>query len=69
MMLERSRPGTRILFRSAHSEPAYLSSVTAGDRGRPLREVLRFHDDWARALTREDRVHTYAGFHIADVPA
>jgi len=69
MMLARSRPGTRILFRSAHAEPAYLSSVTAGDRRRPLREALHFHDDWARALTREDRVHTYAGFHIADVPA
>ena len=23
----------------------------------------------AKALTEQDRVHTYAGFHIADVPA
>jgi dTDP-4-dehydrorhamnose 3,5-epimerase len=69
MMLARSRAGTRILFRSAHSEPAYLSQVTVGGTRSPLRQSLHFHDDWARALTREDRVHTYAGFHIADVLA
>ena len=67
MMLARARAGTRILFRSAHADPAYISTVQAGTERRPLREALRFHDDWARALTREDRVHTYAGFHIADV--
>jgi S-adenosylmethionine-diacylglycerol 3-amino-3-carboxypropyl transferase len=69
MLLARSRAGTRILFRSAHADPGYLSRVTGGSPRRPLREALHFHDDWARALTREDRVHTYAGFHIADVPA
>ncbi len=69
MMLARAQAGTRILFRSAHSEPAYLSRVTVGGTRRPLRRSLHFHDDLARALTREDRVHTYAGFHIADVPA
>mgnify|MGYP003526222172 CR=1 FL=1 len=34
-----------------------------------LRELLRFHDAWADELSRHDRVHTYAGFHIADVRA
>jgi S-adenosylmethionine-diacylglycerol 3-amino-3-carboxypropyl transferase len=30
-------------------------------------EMLHFHPELAQALTRQDRVHTYAGFHIADI--
>ena len=37
--------------------------------GRHLRDALRFHDGLAMALQSQDRVQTYAGFHIADVPA
>jgi S-adenosylmethionine-diacylglycerol 3-amino-3-carboxypropyl transferase len=33
-----------------------------------LRELLHFRDELAMALQAQDRVHTYAGFHIADVP-
>jgi S-adenosylmethionine-diacylglycerol 3-amino-3-carboxypropyl transferase len=36
---------------------------------RGLTELVRFHPEWARELTRQDRVHTYAGFHIADLPS
>ena len=32
-----------------------------------LMEVLDFHPELAQELTRQDRVHTYAGFHIADI--
>lgn len=35
----------------------------------PAVDALRFHPERARELTRQDRVHTYAGFHIADVAA
>jgi S-adenosylmethionine-diacylglycerol 3-amino-3-carboxypropyl transferase len=66
-ILARAAPSARILFRSAHAQPAYLQGITVDQAGTRLREVLRFHDDWARELTRKDRVHTYAGFHIADV--
>jgi len=56
-------PGARVLFRSAHRRPPYLDTLNVG--GRPIRERLAFDDAWAERLTREDRVHTYAGFHIA----
>ena len=66
-ILERAAPGARIIFRSAHSEPAYLAAVRvgAGRHRRPLLEALEFRRDLARRLQREDRVQTYAGFHIA----
>ena len=35
----------------------------------PVSEALRFHPERARELARLDRVHTYAGFHIADIAA
>ncbi len=66
-IMERATPGARILFRSAHARPAYLERIRLDSR--PLREKLRFHDELAQRLTLQDRVHTYAGFHIAEVPA
>ena len=68
-IFDRAAPGARAIFRSAHARPRYLDRVsiaTAGGR-QPVKDRLRFHDEWARTLTRQDRVHTYAGFHIADV--
>ena len=68
-ILARAADGARAIFRSAHANPAYLAAVRVGtgaDR-RPLLESLRFHPELAARLQREDRVHTYAGFHIADV--
>ena len=69
LILQRAPAGARIIFRSAHAEPAYLAQIHAGPARVALRAWLRFHDEWAQALSRADRVHTYAGFHIADVPA
>jgi len=66
-ILDRAAPGARILFRSAHANPGYLERFMVG--GRRLREQLVFHDELAQRLSLLDRVHTYAGFHIADVPA
>lgn len=70
-ILARASAGARLIFRSAHARPAYLAQLDVGtgaDR-RPLLETLRFHPELAERLTRYDRVHTYAGFHIADVRA
>jgi S-adenosylmethionine-diacylglycerol 3-amino-3-carboxypropyl transferase len=66
-ILARAAPGARILFRSAHAEPAYLAAVEVGEGAarRPLLERLAFRRELARRLQREDRVQTYAGFHIA----
>jgi S-adenosylmethionine-diacylglycerol 3-amino-3-carboxypropyl transferase len=68
-ILARATPGARLIFRSAHRRPRYLEALRIGDARRNLRELLDFKDDLAIALHPQDRVHTYAGFHIADVPA
>jgi len=65
-ILLRSAPGARVLFRSAHHAPRYLDSLRL-DGGGALRQRLRFHDAFARSLEPLDRVHTYAGLHIADI--
>jgi S-adenosylmethionine-diacylglycerol 3-amino-3-carboxypropyl transferase len=67
-ILRRARPGARILLRSAHEDPAFLRWVRVGHWRRPLDEVLRFDVELAARLHADDRVHTYAGFKIADVP-
>jgi S-adenosylmethionine-diacylglycerol 3-amino-3-carboxypropyl transferase len=70
-ILARAARGTRVIFRSAHQAPAYLRAVRVdtGRGERPVTEALRFHVERARELSRLDRVHTYAGFHIADIAA
>lgn len=63
---ERATPDARVIFRSAHHDPGYLDGLRLGD-GRALRDRLEFHEDLSAALQPRDRVHTYAGFHIADI--
>ncbi len=66
-ILRRARPGARVLLRSAHEDPAFLHWVRVGHWRRPLDEVLTFDRSLAARLHVDDRVHTYAGFMIADV--
>lgn len=66
-ILAHAAPRARVIFRSAHSRPKYLDTICV--EGVKLTEHLSFHEDLARELSRQDRVHTYAGFHICDVPA
>ncbi len=66
-IFRHATPAARLIFRSAHRRPRYLEAVTIG--GTSLIERLTFHERTARELAREDRVHTYAGFHICDVAA
>jgi S-adenosylmethionine-diacylglycerol 3-amino-3-carboxypropyl transferase len=68
-ILARATDGARVIFRSAHARPGYLDSVRvrAHGRDRPLQDVLVSHPELAAELMRLDRVHTYAGFHIADL--
>jgi len=68
-ILQRAAARTRVIFRSAHANPAYLAHIQVRTGGVPRRlaEVVRFNQSLAAALQREDRVHTYAGFHIGDV--
>ena len=67
-ILEKATATARVIFRSAHMQPAYIEALRLSG-GRRLRDVLDFRDGLARALQSLDRVHTYAGFHIADVRA
>ncbi|MBK5940140.1 DUF3419 family protein [Halochromatium roseum] len=67
LILERARADARIIFRSAHAAPSYLEALEVSpERGR-LRDCLQFHPELAAQLQPLDRVHTYAGFHIADL--
>ena len=70
-ILDAASSDARLIFRSAHQRPAYLERMRIDHErtgGRHLRDALRFHDGLALALQAQDRVQTYAGFHIADVP-
>ncbi|EXJ14353.1 DUF3419 family protein [Imhoffiella purpurea] len=68
-ILQRARSDARIIFRSAHAAPSYLERIElgAGAARTRLCDRLEFHPELAQRLTMLDRVHTYAGFHIADV--
>lgn len=68
-ILARATAEARVILRSAHASPGYLQTVRVGhgSASRWLPEVVRFQPELAAALSRGDRVHTYAGFHIADV--
>ncbi len=67
-ILDRATPGARILLRSAQADPAFLRWINVGEPHRSLAEVVRFDHELAAQLQTGDRVHTYAGFMIADVP-
>lgn len=67
-ILGRARYGARILLRSAHADPAFLNWVRVGPARERLQDVLIFDRELAARLHADDRVHTYAGFMIADVP-
>lgn len=65
-ILRRATSDARVIFRSAHAAPRYLEQLELGAGLGALRDRLRFHPELAANLQRLDRVHTYAGFHIAD---
>jgi S-adenosylmethionine-diacylglycerol 3-amino-3-carboxypropyl transferase len=68
-ILAHAAPQARVIFRSAHRAPRYLDAIEIGASGRRLREVFAFDAPLAARLHREDRVGTYAGFHIAELQA
>jgi S-adenosylmethionine-diacylglycerol 3-amino-3-carboxypropyl transferase len=70
-ILARAAPSARIIFRSAHVRPWFIEQLRVVVSGglRSLCELLRFDDALAQRLHVHDRVHTYAGFHIAEARA
>ncbi len=59
LILANSRPGTRILLRSAESDHGFIPD--------PIRTRLRFHPHLTEPLHRKDRVGTYGSLHLANV--
>jgi len=70
-IVQRARPGARVIFRSACPDAAHVLGVTVSHRGRPvpLHALLRCHDARAAELHALDRTATYGSFHIADLPS
>jgi len=68
-ILARACTDARLIFRSAHARPEYLDVPQLEPENGRLTERLRFFPELAAELQMRDRVHTYAGFHIADVRA
>jgi S-adenosylmethionine-diacylglycerol 3-amino-3-carboxypropyl transferase len=68
-LLENARPGSRVIFRSAGLNTAFVDSVRIRRRGREteLGRLLRYDRQLADTLHARDRVHTYGSFHIADI--
>lgn len=67
-LLRRMEPGAMVLFRSAHSAPPFLETTLIGPKRTPLGRHLTFRTEQALDLSRADRVHTYASFHIGIMP-
>lgn len=63
-IFRRSGPGSRAIWRSAHPEPAWMTSGVRAD-GRPLADGWLLDQRLAQRLHQQDRVGTYGGFHIA----
>jgi S-adenosylmethionine-diacylglycerol 3-amino-3-carboxypropyl transferase len=68
-IMDRATPEARVIFRSAHPDPVYLRNLVLPDNGPRLTERLCYHRELAARLHAQDRVHTYAGFHVASVTA
>ena len=70
-IIDRAAPLTRILFRSAAPAPQFLDRmvINRGGPSRHLGDLLRYDRTLAALLHPQDRVGTYASFHIADLVA
>jgi S-adenosylmethionine-diacylglycerol 3-amino-3-carboxypropyl transferase len=69
-ILDRAAPGARVIFRSGAVEPTFLDDLRVrrnGNGGNRLTDHLVFRRNLAERLYRDDRVPTYASFHIADI--
>ncbi len=71
VLFSRLAPGARVIFRSASPDAGFLGHIHVpdGDGWTRVTDRLRFNHALANTLHRQDRVRTYASFHIADVAA
>jgi S-adenosylmethionine-diacylglycerol 3-amino-3-carboxypropyl transferase len=59
LILENSRPGSKILMRSAGNDVCFIPET--------VRSSLKFFPDLTESLHRQDRVGTYGSLHLAEV--
>jgi S-adenosylmethionine-diacylglycerol 3-amino-3-carboxypropyl transferase len=69
-ILEKARPGARVIFRSAGLRVDYLDHLHVQYKSSPveLGDLLHYRSDISEALHERDRVHTYGCFCVADLP-
>lgn len=68
-ILDRAAPDARAIWRSGGLRVDYVDPIevsVAGERRR-VGDLLHYHRDLAAELHRQDRVHTYGSFYIADL--
>jgi S-adenosylmethionine-diacylglycerol 3-amino-3-carboxypropyl transferase len=65
VIVDRAAPAARVLLRSAHARPPFLDWISVGSQKHSLHSIMSFEPALAERLHLEDRVHTYAGFVIA----
>lgn len=70
-ILLRATPDARILWRSGGLKTDFVDRVNVQLNGqnRELGELLTYHQEMADRLHKQDRVHTYGSFYIADLAA
>ena len=70
-ILQRATPNARILWRSGGLKTDFVDRVNVQLNGRnqELGELLTYHKEMADELHKQDRVHTYGSFYIADLAA
>jgi S-adenosylmethionine-diacylglycerol 3-amino-3-carboxypropyl transferase len=68
-LVDQALPGARFLWRSGGLHVHYVDpiQVTAGKWRYRVGELLAYHRELAADLHRQDRVHTYGSFYIADL--
>ncbi len=68
-ILKRADDSTRILWRSGGLRTEYINTVPVEYQGRQttLGEILKLDTETAEKLHKQDRVHTYGSFYIADL--
>ena len=65
-IFEKSTANARVIFRSANKFPEYLNNIYF-EQDKKLINFLQFESDLSNQLNLIDRVHTYGGFHIANI--
>ncbi|OGV71904.1 MAG: S-adenosylmethionine--diacylglycerol 3-amino-3-carboxypropyl transferase [Lentisphaerae bacterium RIFOXYB12_FULL_65_16] len=68
-MVDGAAPGARVIWRSAGLHVDYVDplNVRLGRETCRVGDLLTYHRERAAALHRQDRVHTYGSFYIADL--